>query len=461
MKLEIVRGCDDAIRRIATNTIDYSHDRPANDQHGRLAVAFVIRKIAGRSGGAERVLIELANHLLERGHRIEILSYEPRRVAPFYPLRFGVTHINLRLPDKRRAISRRAYDHIRAWLFKRIGALPGLGRVGWLNENAGFVKALRRHFRANRPDVIVAWQPPAYAPCVAANEAIGARLVASTHNEPSQDYNNPERWHASSYDRRRRLTDVQRMDAIAVLIDEYRDWYPAAARARILTVPNPVVPVEATVLEHAVRQNVILAVGRLASVKRHDVLIKAWANIRSEFPGWSVRIFGQGPAKQKLIALVDELGVSDTVALMGHTSEIHAAYLGARLLCHPAAFEGFPLAVTEALAHGLPVIGFADCSGLNRLVVDGVNGRLVATSEDRVDALARALGELMRDASRLHTLSRAAPATVARFAPATVYAEWERVLAGAHECDWRNTLKIVNNGAQKRTRTSTPCSAST
>lgn len=401
-----------------------------NGASGRLAITFVIRKIAGRSGGAERVLIELANDMVARGHRVEILSYEPRRIAPFYPLRFGLTHINLRLPSRERAFARRIYDHVRGWIFKRIGAFPGLGRISWFNENAGFVKALRHHFRANRPDVIVAWQPPAYSSCVAANDVVRARLVASTHNEPSQDYTNPARWDPSAYDRRRRLADVQRMDAIAVLLDEYRDWYPAAARPRIVVVPNPVAPVDAAALGSAARENVILAVGRLAPVKRHDVLIRVWARIAAEFPGWSVRIFGQGPSERSLAALIQELGVAGSVTLMGHTPEIHAEYLGARLLCHPAEFEGFPLAVTEALTHGLPVLGFADCSGLNRLVVDGVNGRLMAPSEDRADTLAAALRELLRDPSRLQALGHAAPTTMARFAPAEVYTLWERVLRG-------------------------------
>ena len=73
-------------------------------------VAFVIDKLAERSGGAERVLIETANALAARGHLVEILTHEHRGKPPFYPLAFGVTHTNLRRPQAVRGRLRRELD---------------------------------------------------------------------------------------------------------------------------------------------------------------------------------------------------------------------------------------------------------------------------------------------------------------------------------------------------------------
>ena len=113
---------------------------------------------------------------------------------------------------------------------------------------------------------------------------------------------------------------------------------------------------------------------------------------------------------------------------MGHTPEIREQYLSASLLAHPAEFEGFPLAVTEALSAGLPVIGFEDCSGLNRLVRDGENGILVPAAGDRTQNFADALAGLMRDADRRNALGAAGPASMAEYAPDRIIDLWETML---------------------------------
>lgn len=395
-------------------------------------ISFVTRKIAGRSGGAERVLVELANELARRGHAVEILSYEPRRRPAFYPTRFGVVSLNLRYPNDHRSRVRRIFDRISSLFQDATSSIGIVGPLRWQFQNAGFVRALRRHFKYNKPDTIVAWMPPAYAPCLAANNVARALLVASTHNEPSQDYINPERWDRSSFDRRRRLSAATQMDCIVILLDEYKNWYAPGIRPKIRVIPNAVREIAPHLLKPGQRENVILSVGRLAEVKRHDVLVRAWAKIAGEFPAWSVKIFGVGPEREALEQLIDGLGVGNSVTLMGHTLEIEAEYLKARLLCHPAKFEGFPLAVTEALAHGVPVTGFEDCSGLNALVQDGKNGKLMRASEDREAVLAAALRELLRDPPALERLGEAAPASMSRYRPEAIYDSWEKLLSPDH-----------------------------
>ena len=76
-------------------------------------ICFVIDRLAGRSGGAERILIETANALAARGHEVQIVSHETREGAPFYPLAFGVIHTNLRRPKAVRSRLRRRIDQLR------------------------------------------------------------------------------------------------------------------------------------------------------------------------------------------------------------------------------------------------------------------------------------------------------------------------------------------------------------
>ena len=394
-------------------------------------VTFVIEKLADRSGGAERVLIETANALAARGDMVEILSHEHRGKGPFYATAPGVRLANLRPRREARPRLRRLLDMIRAALERGLPDVFPFDRLVWLSRNGGFHRRLGRHLRATRPDAVVAFMPPAVTALALAAPDLPLRRIASMHNAPEQDFDNPARWDPSRLDRRRRRAAMARMDAIAVLLEEYRAWYPAALHPRITVLPNAVVPVAPARLARARRGKVVLAVGRLAAVKRHGLLIAAWGRIAADFPDWELRIFGEGPLRADLESQIAAAGLQGSVRLMGHTADIAQEYLGAALLAHPAEFEGFPLAVTEALAAGLPVLGFADCSGLNRLVTDGQNGWLVAPEGDRQAAFAAALAAALRDDAARAAASAAAPGSVAAYAPDRVIAMWDRMLAGS------------------------------
>ena len=178
---------------------------------------------------------------------------------------------------------------------------------------------------------------------------------------------------------------------------------------------------------------VTLAVGRLAAVKRHDILLRAWADLSKTFPDWSLKIFGRGPLQKSLDALTDELGIADHVELGVHTDTISDEYADAAILAHPADYEGFGLAVGEALAHAVPAVAFADCPGANTLIQDGVNGRLVDPGADRTAAFREALGELMANVELRARLSAAGPGSMAQYAPKAVYDLWENLLCAGEQ----------------------------
>lgn len=400
-------------------------------------IVFVIEKLAQRSGGAERVLVETANAMARRGYRVEIVTHEYRGLAPYYPLAPGVILSNLR--PSRRTKWRAIIDRARRVL-ERAPDLSGLDRLVWLSRNGGFWRRLGAHLRAVQPDVAIAFMPPAITALGLARTSHPMRRVASMHNAPEQDFLNPARWDPSRLDRRRRLQLMSRMDRIAVLLPEHRDWYPADLRPKLSILPNAVTPVAPECLAAAQRRKVVISVGRLASVKRHQLLLEVWARIAPRFPDWELRIFGEGPLRNNLQAQIDALGLR-SAHLMGHTGPIGEQYLAAAILAHPAEFEGFPLAVTEALASGLPVVGFADCSGLNRLVVDGANGLLVPAEGDRLGHYAEALSGLMADEPRRLALGAAGPASVAVYAPSTIIDMWEDLL-------FEDRVPALQNAAQ-------------
>ena len=401
----------------------FKYSGPKRRLTGR-RVAFVIEKLADRSGGAERVLIEAANEMAMRGHAVEIITHEYRGRPPFYDIEVGVHLTNLRRHDRTR-LNKVGYKF--RSLVERFHPIPVVSRLSWMSKHGAFWRRLERHLQHNVPDAVVAFMPPAISALALAKLDPKVRKIASTHNAPIQDFTNPERWDPSRLDRRRRLRLLKKIDLITVLLPEYQSWHAQEISEKIKVLPNAVSEVPQSVLNAAEREHIVVSVGRLASVKRHETLLRAWQIISKEHPSWKLRIYGDGPLKGYLLSLIQELGLT-SAELCGHTPQIGAVYLRGKILAHPSQFEGFPLAVTEALASGMPVVGFSDCSGLNTLVEDGVNGILVPETEDRVSSFASALSNLMAQESKISALSKNGPSSMKQYSPDDVYTTWENIL---------------------------------
>jgi glycosyltransferase involved in cell wall biosynthesis len=392
-------------------------------------VCFILERIAARSGGAERVLVETANAMAARGHHVEILSHEKRGQPPFFPLRFGIMHTNLRRPDAVRGKLRLRVDKWREERHRKVHSYRfPVDRLIWLSQHGAFWRRLENHINIHRPDVAIAFLPSALTALGMIRPNYRLRRIASLHNVPESDLCDPARWDPNPLDRKRRMSSLRRHDMITVLQAEFRDWFPADLRERVSVVPNVVKPISAARIAQHRREKTVLSVGRLAAVKRHGLLIEAWAKVAEDFPDWTLKIFGKGPLEAELRDQIAKLGLSGKVRLMGHTSRIDQEYLTSSILVHPAKHEGWGLAASEALAAGVPVIGFEDCPGINRLVRHAMTGLLIPEGEDGVHALSEALATLMRDETRRLEFARAAPPTVRAYEPNKVFDLWEDLL---------------------------------
>lgn len=146
----------------------------------------------------------------------------------------------------------------------------------------------------------------------------------------------------------------------------------------------------------------LVAVGRLAPVKRFDLLLRTFAQIHASRPDAHLVIVGDGPDSGRLTALVSELHLHDSVTLAGRVSreELIDAYRQAAVLVSMSHSEGWGMTITEAAASGTPCV-VTDNVGHRGAVVADVTGILVGNDE----VFAQTVVDLLGDTSRWSTLA--------------------------------------------------------
>ena len=141
---------------------------------------------------------------------------------------------------------------------------------------------------------------------------------------------------------------------------------------------------------------ILLCVARLVPQKGVDVAAAALARIRRRHPETVLVVLGEGPERGRLYG--------DGLYLPGRVGDVAAWYRRAELLVHPVRWEGFGLALLEAMLAGRPVVASA-VGSVPEIVVEGETGLLVPP--DDPDRLADAVAGLLDDETRAEALGRA------------------------------------------------------
>jgi glycosyltransferase involved in cell wall biosynthesis len=355
-----------------------------------MRIALVISSLG--AGGAERVMITLANYWAARGRAVTLLTFAPPGTRPYYALDARVTLRELDVVASRR-------------------------RLRSLHQSLRRIFVLRRAIRAIEPDVVISFLAKINIITVLATRGLDVGLVVSERNNPLRQVVNPVwRW------LRLRLYAVA--DRLVTPSGGVLTSLPAAVRARGRVIPNPVdLPKPSP---RPTDGRTLVAVGRLDEQKGFDMLLPAFARIAGKHPEWRLVIWGEGSLRARLEALRDGLGLADRVQLPGVTERPGQWVDDAALFVLSSRYESFGNVVTEAMAAGLPVI-VADCPwGPGEIVRHDVDGWLVPPED--VAALAEGLDLLMGDAALRARLAAAALQNVRRFDRPRVMALWDELV---------------------------------
>lgn len=175
----------------------------------------------------------------------------------------------------------------------------------------------------------------------------------------------------------------------------------------------------------------MLAVGSLVPRKGHALLIDAVARLApqaSSFP-WRLFIAGQGDEQERLEAQIAERGLHERVRLLGPRNDVPDLQAAADVFVMPSLWEGLPLAILEAMFAGNAIVA-SSISGIPEVIRHDVNGLLTPAGD--VDALSSALERLLRSPALRTELGRAALERAQSHHTMAVMADaYERLYRGA------------------------------
>lgn len=353
------------------------------------------------AGGAERVMAVMANYWMERGHDVTLITLAPME-EDFYPLHPGICRVGL-------AVTRSS---------------AGL-REALLN-NVVRLKRLRNAISRSQPEVVISFIEKTNILVLLASVGLRAPIVVCERIDPRQHQI------GAAWTWLRRCL-YRRATSLVVQTEGLRPWAEQfVARDAVYVIPNPISALPDEAQEKERRECVsfkksVSALGRLVPQKGFDNLLHAFARCAAKHSDWFLIIIGEGPERPRLEELTGRLGIVDRVAMIGRLSNPFPVLRQADLFVLSSRYEGFPMALVEAMACRLPVVS-TDCpSGPRDIIRDGVDGVLVPP--DDVAALAGAMDRLMGSPQERQQLRTRAVEVVERFSTDRIMALWNDVLA--------------------------------
>ena len=342
------------------------------------------------SGGAERVISILANQMVSDNLDVSILMISNHQEQSFYQLNDSV-HIDCLCKD---------YS----------------GKVGTFKR----LSLLRKYLKDKKPSVIVSFLPHVSVYTYFANLGLDTHHVVSERSDPK---NNPK-------NKILRLLKniVYKVSNGGVFQSEYAQQYFGSAQIyKGIVINNPIVVNNLYKTDYKKINYTILSVGRFTEEKNTKLLINSFSEIKKKIPEAKLKLYGDGPLKEELENLVNNLSLSD-VTFCGNNTEWLKQSIDDSLFVLASNYEGMPNALIESLIAGLPCIA-TDCpyGVVSNIIQDGKNGFLVECNNQAM--LVEKILKVLNMKEQVQGLCKCNKDLINEFDPNTITIKWETYLS--------------------------------
>ena len=350
-----------------------------------MKIDFYISSLSG--GGAEKVLITLAEAFSKRGHKTSICSLEKR--PQFYGVSNEVSLEKISTKGK--------FSFVKDFYF------------------------MRKRIKLRNSDVIVSFLSRCNLMVLLASMFNNKKIIVCDRNNPLREHSKIVFELSCQF--------YRLADCIVVQTEQIKSYYPKYLQNKVRVLENPIDfqrLMEQSGGWQIKKDNTIISIGRLEAQKDFSTLIKAFSKIANKYPEWKVKIFGKGDMREQLQNEIDILGLHEQILLCGRTEKPFLELKKAKIFVLSSNYEGFPNALCEAMLAGLPCIA-SDCvSGPRELIDREENGFLFDVGN--VEELVEKLNILLGNVALREKIGKRANITVQRLELSQICKKWEEMV---------------------------------
>lgn len=351
-----------------------------------MRILFYINAING--GGAERVMVNLANRFSkEPGNNVTLVT------------------------SFRDKWEYQVFDSV-----DRISLESGKIKQSRLRRNISRIIGLRRIIEQKKPDLVVSFMAEPNYRAIIATLFLKVKTIISVRNDPNQEYHGKINTMLAKW-------LLPFADGCVFQTMEAMNWFPNRLKKKSKIILNAVKD-DFFAFTRTPNRFEVVSCGRLQPQKNHAMLIEAFTLVNQAYPGAVLKIYGSGQLHSELEKKIHELGMKDSIKLMGSTEDVPQALRSADLFVLSSDYEGMPNALMEALAMGIPSVSTdCPCGGPQALIKNGVNGFLVPVGD--VEAMAEKIIEVLSDKDGMDEVGRQAKIQAESFRSEAIYQAWK------------------------------------
>lgn len=358
----------------------------------------IFNESISKSGGIERVTVNLANMWVKKGYEVDILTISDG--APFYPLNEHVHVHSLHMTVK-------------------------MGIKDQMMLFVSLIHRVRKFLKQHSYDYLIAIWTSRCIVSILAARGLPVKVIACEHTAFDE---------TKSYFKKLRSMTYPYADAVVSLTDIDREKYKLLNK-NSFTIPNAIDKDFLDIVADRSQSKIILAVGRETPKKGFDLLVDAWNKIVKKYPDWKVRIVGDNFTNKAYADLVlnkiHQYHLDNSIDIIPETQNIKDEYKKAAFYIMSSRYEGLPMVLLEAMATGMPAVSFDCPTGPRQIIKDGETGMLVENGN--IGDLSFAMEQMIKNSNMRIKMGGCAKEDIRqRFSVESVFMKWERLFSLIH-----------------------------